>query len=124
MNCHRVLLVCLFLGILLLICSTVPLNAIPLSGNYTVGGAAPSYSTLTDALNAAQTQGLAGTTTFHLRPGTYNGPFQLNLPGNAHSLVIRSETGSGVTLANPDASSSQNYVFYVNNTPKLYFQDL
>lgn len=113
------LLVCLFMGMLLLFSLATPLDAIPLGGTYTVGGVGANYLTLTAALNAAQTQGLGSETTFRLNAGTYSGPFEINLPGNQHYLNIRPADGAVVTLDNPDSNSSQNYVFYVNSTPKV-----
>lgn len=110
----------------LAMCILVPnhLEALPLSGNYSVGGSGASFSTLTDALSAAQSEGLSGTTTFVLNAGTYSGPFQINMPSNGYTLMIRAAEEAEVILNNPDASSAQNYIFYINNTPKVYLQDL
>jgi len=124
MNLIRLFAKALLVSLAVCIILPAPLEAVPLSGNYSVGGVGANFATLSAALNAAQTEGLSGTTNLILNAGTYSGPFEINLPANNHTLMVRAAENATVILNNPDASSAQNYIFYINSTPKVYLQDL
>jgi hypothetical protein len=47
------------------------LDAQPLNGNYTVGGASPDFLTLQDAANALKLQGVSNPVYINIRPGIY-----------------------------------------------------
>lgn len=55
----------------LLLCATA-LAAKPLAGTYTIGGPAPDFRSLTDAIAHLQREGVSGAVTFEIRPGIYN----------------------------------------------------
>lgn len=57
-----------------------------LSGTYTIGGASPSYSTVTSAVSALNSNGVNGAVTFDIRSGTYTG-----------QLSFRSVSGASAT---------------------------
>lgn len=99
----------------------VNLSALPLTGLYTVGGSSASYATLTAAISAANTNGLGTDVTFDLNPGTYTGPFVINIPANNHILLITagSDAASQVILNNPTSSYSENYIMKIHNTPNV-----
>ena len=71
------------------------LFAQPLSGNYTIGGSNPDFATISDAVNALLTDGVAGPVNLNIRPGTYeeNG-------GTDRTLYIDQQI-SGASQANP-----------------------
>jgi uncharacterized protein YdeI (BOF family) len=41
------------------------------SGTYTIGGTAPDFSTLTDAMNDIDALGISGNVVFHIRSGSF-----------------------------------------------------
>ncbi|PKN72283.1 MAG: hypothetical protein CVU50_07785 [Candidatus Cloacimonetes bacterium HGW-Cloacimonetes-3] len=87
-----------------------------LSGNFTVGGSNPDYTTLTEAITAANTEGLSGNVQFSLRPGTYNGAYVLQNTANTFNLTITSGTysPSEVILTNPGSNATDNYIFKID----------
>lgn len=99
----------------------ISISAIPLTGTYTVGGASASFTTLTSAIAAANTNGLGTDVTFDLNPGTYSGALEVNISPNTHRLLITAGTdpANQVILNNPSASSTQNYILKLNNTPNI-----
>lgn len=63
-----------------------------LSGIKTVGGENPDYATLMDAGNALYTYGVGtGGVTFHVRPGTYEGPHALALGNAVEPICFRKD---------------------------------
>jgi len=95
-----------------------------LVGTYTIGGPDANYATLDAALTAAQNSGLAGETTFTLNPGTYSGPFIINIPSNNQRLNIVAGSGGYTVLTNPNSNSSSNYIVWVNTTSNITFSGL
>jgi len=124
MTLDSVFRVCLIVGMIFVFFGVAALDATGLSGSYSIGGTGASYPSLTDAINAAQTNGLAGNTSFILNAGSYSGAYQINLPGNPYTLMIRAAQDAVVTLDNPASNSSQNYIFRIDSTPNVYLQDL
>ncbi|MBL8002644.1 MAG: hypothetical protein JNL05_11855 [Flavobacteriales bacterium] len=98
-----------------------------LSGTYTIGGTAPDYPTVTDAVSDLMTVGVAGNVTFSIRPGTYVGRYTLTtFPGPNVSVVFRSETNNAadVVLQHAATSASDNHIFSVSGVKSVFFQDL
>lgn len=112
--------------IVLAFCALIPtaLEATPLSGSYTVGSAGAHFATLTAALNAANAEGLSGSTFFILAPGTHSGAFVIDIPNNGHTLSIYPQADTEAVLSNPGSSSTQNFVLKINNSSKIYLQGL
>ncbi|MES2733812.1 MAG: right-handed parallel beta-helix repeat-containing protein [Bacteroidota bacterium] len=48
-----------------------------LAGTYTIGGTAPNYSTITEAVNSLKDNGISGPVVFNIRNGIYNERIQL-----------------------------------------------
>jgi len=69
-----------------------------LSGYYTVGGEGADYTTLNDALNALNSQGVSGNVIFAINPGTY--------PGFGLSTVAGCSDSSRVTIQSASLDSS------------------
>jgi len=118
--CKLAMLICLAVGFI----QPAALEATPLIGNYMVGGAGAYFPTLSAALEAANTEGLDGPTAFLLTSGTHEGPFEIDIENNEHSLSIYPLDEADVWLANPNSSSSENYVLKINNTSDIYLQGL
>ncbi|RMG94892.1 MAG: hypothetical protein D6706_13045, partial [Chloroflexi bacterium] len=57
--------------VILLLVGYSSLLAQPLSGDYTIGGSNPDFATISDAVNALLTDGVAGPVNLNIRPGTY-----------------------------------------------------
>lgn len=87
-------------------------NPIPLSGTYTVGGATPSYVTITDAVNDLVCAGISGNVIIDMRDGIYN-----------EQLLIPAITGIGsntITIQSESADSSQVEINYAGNFSNNY----
>lgn len=99
---HSQLSVLLF-AIIFLINSEL-LFAQPLSGNYTIGGSSPDFTTLQLAADALNTNGISGPVFFNIRPGTYS------KNGGNNSVLLLDSTVAGLSAANrvtfqPDAAT-------------------
>ncbi len=71
-----------------------------------------------------QYRGPGGPTAFLLTSGTHEGPFEIDIENNEHSLSIYPLDEADVWLANPNSSSTENYVLKINNTSDIYLQGL
>lgn len=113
----------LFLLSLMLVSTALLLG---LSGTYTVGGSSADYSTLAEAIIAANSDGLSADTEFILNPGTYSGPFTLQHPANGHELKITSGSApsGSVILNNPSATTEFNYIIRIEAVPFVHLQGL
>jgi hypothetical protein len=87
-----------------------------LNGTYTVGGVAPNYATVNDAVNDLNSMGISGNVTFNIRDGVYAGDNMIfSFPGNAtFSTTFQSESGNAanVTVA---GFGSAFQIFSANN---------
>jgi len=76
--------------------------ASPLSGVYTIGGAAPDFTTINDAKDALIERGVGGAITMNIRPGTYNEQvhFDTEVCGNSafNSVTFQAENGDSSTV--------------------------
>lgn len=86
------------------------------SGTYTVGGVAPTFTTLTNAVNTIISCGMSGPVTLNIRPGTYTE--QVNIPAipgssTTNVLTIKSENNdsSSVNIEfNSSVSTAQHTI--------------
>jgi len=91
-----------------------------LSGNYTIGGVSPSYSTINAAVNALISNGVNGPVTFNIRTGTYSEQViipQINGASQTNNIIFQSE-GLDTSLVQwqfNSTSISQNYVCILDN---------
>ncbi len=70
--------------------------AAPLSGNYIVGAAPSDFPSLTAALLAAKTRGIAGRTTFLMKSGVYTGNYAVEpMPGTSATNTVNIESLTG-----------------------------
>lgn len=109
-----------------LIGAAAPLCA-QLSGNYTVGGNAPAFPTLTAAVSALNAQGATGDVTFLLRPGTYTGQYALGaIGGTPGTIVFRSENGDpgSVVLEHDAASAAEDHIVRLDGTKHIQFVEM
>jgi trimeric autotransporter adhesin len=100
-----------------------------LNGTYTVGGTAPNYATLTDAVSALTTVGISGNVTFNIRPGTYAERVMFNAVTGSNAsrtITFQSENGdsSSVVIGLPTATNLTNYIFAAQNTQNVVVKRL
>lgn len=93
----------------------VSLCANPLTGNYTIGGANPDFTSFNDALFALQNCGIMGPVTFNVAAGTYTVQLDFGAITGASALnpvVFQSATNdsTSVTLQFNASSAANNYV--------------
>jgi hypothetical protein len=124
MHLTRLFALALLISLVSFLTIATALEATPLNGNYIVGGSGAYFPTLSEALEAANTDGLDGPTSFLLTSGTYAGPFEIDIADNEHTLSIRPLDTAEVWLTNPNSSSTANYVLKITNTSDIYLQGL
>lgn len=98
-----------------------------LTGTKTVGGTAPDFETIADAVDALMSQGAAGNVTFDIRPGTYTGQYELGaVPGTPGAIAFRNSTNGAqsVNLEYDATDASDNYIFQVDGTDGVRFEKL
>ena len=112
--------------VLTILLLTLCVSLAALAGSYTVGGSGANFVTLTDAINALNSQGLTNHTEFILNPGTYSGPFMMQHDSNGYNLTLHSGTApsGSVILNNPSADGSNNYIIKIDNVPNVKLHKL
>ena len=104
-NSERLIMKYLF--ILFFVLPMWVINTQPLSGNYTVGGTSPNFTTLQDAANALKLQGVSGPVFINIRPGIYM------REGGLSSVMILDSIIAGISPTNritfqPDETAGGN----------------
>lgn len=112
----------------LLICNVFTFKA-QLSGNYTIGGVAPDYTTIQGAINDLNSQGVNGVTTFNLRNGFYTEQLNIsNISGTSdvNRIIFQSENqdSTSVTIQFEGSSSVTDFVIDINGGTFLEFSKL
>lgn len=110
------------LSLLLPVCATAQLT-----GSYTIGGSAPDYASITDAVNDLLSSGASGNVTFNIRPGTYIGQYDLtSMPGTPAFVSFQSETlnAADVVLEFTSTSTADNFIFRVDDVHGVAFRAL
>jgi hypothetical protein len=115
--------------ILLIIGITVGLMAVPMSGNYTIGGASPDFVSINDAVDALVTNGVNGNTSFLIRAGNYNEQViipQISGTSNNSIISFSSETGDAddVIISHSATSSADNYIIRLDGANYFDFHYL
>jgi hypothetical protein len=100
-----------------------------LSGVYTIGGTAPSFTSFTQAVNALISNGIAGNVIFKVRNGSYNE--QISIPQitgiSANTgITFESETGDStmVTLSYASSAYDHNYTLQLNGATYITFRKM
>ncbi|MEO8148964.1 MAG: T9SS type A sorting domain-containing protein [Bacteroidia bacterium] len=89
---------------------TATLTAKGLTGVYTIGGVAPSYTTITAAVADLNLNGVCGATTFNIRPGTYIEAVTINAISGASAL-------NNITFQSENGDSSSVIIYHTANSP-------
>ena len=99
-----------------------------LNGSFTVGGTAPDYLTIKDALTAIRDFGMCGPVTLNLRPGTYNEQILFGaIEGSSitNTLTIKSENNDSTSvIVSFDATSTDNYVMSFFGASNIIIKNL
>lgn len=100
-----------------------------LSGNYTIGGAAPDYPTITSAVSALTANGVCGPVNFNIRSGTYNE--QVVIPAitgssATNTITFQSESGdsTAVVLSFASTAALSNYTLKLNGADYFSFKKI
>ncbi|MBL7683971.1 MAG: hypothetical protein JNK00_11485 [Flavipsychrobacter sp.] len=120
------------LPLLLAMVAIVPAFAQPMSGTYTIGGASPSYATLSAAITAINSNPIVGPVVFNIRPGTYSGTTAQGVINTltgvsaTNTVTFQAENGPGTVTLAPSSTSSttDNFVFRLNNANYVIIKDL
>ncbi len=99
-----------------------------ISGTFTIGGTAPDYATIGEAVTALEA-GISGPVVFNIRAGSYNEQIVItDIPGTSqvNTITFQSETGdsSSVTILYESLSEAENYVISLDSADHLIFKDL
>lgn len=84
----------------ILLCTSLS-YAQPLSGTYTIGGSAPSYTKIADAVSDLATKGVAGPVIFNIRSGQYNERFtipQIAGASSVNTITFQAESGNAANV--------------------------
>jgi hypothetical protein len=100
-----------------------------LSGTYTIGGTAPNFSTIGNAVTALRNGGVCGPVTFNIRNGIYSEQLRIqNIPGVSAVNTIRFQSesldSSLVIIQYNSPSSALNYTIKVDTTDYVSFYKL
>lgn len=101
-----------------------------LTGNYTIGGTNPDYSTVTAAVNALHSQGVSNSVVFNIRPGTYSEQITINSVSGVNAsktVTFQSENGdsTSVIITYPSSTTNiNNFALKLNNTDYLIFKKI
>ncbi|MCK6650072.1 MAG: hypothetical protein L6Q66_10490, partial [Bacteroidia bacterium] len=95
-----------------------------LSGNYTIGGSSPSYTTIASAISALTTNGVCGPVLFNIRSGTYNQ--QINIPpiigsSSINTITFQAENGINTSVL---LTNTAGTAVYINQSDNIVLKDL
>lgn len=103
-----------------------------MSGNYTIGGTTPNYSTINLSITDLNDRGVCGPVTFNIRPGNYNEALsfiQINGASYSNYITYQSESldSSSVKIQQSESSFSPNWIIQAGGgtgTSHLRFRHL
>jgi hypothetical protein len=104
--------------------------AASMSGNFTIGGASPDFTSFNDAINAISSRGVCGPIIFDVREGTYTEKLQINaVPGAsaANFITFRADpanTNPVVLTDNTSTGTADNHTIFLNGASFIEFNGL
>ena len=101
----------------------------PLAGRYTIGGTGADFPTFNAAVEVMRVNGISGTVTFDVLPGTYNEQVVIqDIVGGSSANTVTFQSASGnaadVIVTYAATSSDSNYVIQLNNASNLRLRKL
>lgn len=102
---------------------------IGLSGTYTIGGNSPNFSTINEAVDTLETDGITDDVTFLIRSGTYQEQVEINyIEGSSptQKIIFKADPANSgdVYWKYHPSGSTTNYVVKLKNTSYLTFQNI
>jgi hypothetical protein len=99
-----------------------------MSGIFTIGSTG-DFLTMQSAINAVETNGIAGNITFYLQAGTYDEQVEINGLNQIGAFNISFEKAAGleigsVILTNSNANSTNNYIVRILDSKNISFSGL
>lgn len=99
--------------VILILTLWVKIGFSQISGTKTIGGASPDYTTIQEAVDSLESQGVSGAVTMNIRQGTYNEQVTIGtIPGVSSSDSILFKTA-------PGSSSMAKIIYGTDYTIKL-----
>ena len=98
-----------------------------LNGNYTIGGASPSYATFSAAAADLNTFGICGSVVFQVRAGTYNERISLNqISGSSrfNTITFKGAGKDSTLLTYLGTSTTDIATVMLNGTDRITFQNM
>jgi parallel beta-helix repeat protein len=100
-----------------------------LAGTYTIGGANPDFTTISEVVDIMNNGGILGAVTFNIRNGTY--AEQLNISeivgaSLTNTITFQSESGdsTSVVITNSAVDVASNYTIRLNSADYITFKSL
>ena len=103
--------------------------AVPLCGDYTIGGASPDFSTVNDAVKHLNLAGVTCPVTLYIRDGTYHDQLVIKeIPGSSanNTITFCSQSGDSTKAIIQILPEAQRYesMIYMENSGNVIFKDL
>lgn len=99
-----------------------------IAGTFTIGGAAPDYTSFQDAIENLNDFGVCGPVVFNVRDGVYDEQVEiLNILGasSVNTITFQSESGdSTLVTLQTSATSFANYTIQLNNSKYITFKGM
>jgi parallel beta-helix repeat protein len=98
-----------------------------ISGNKTIGGASPDYTTINDAITALKINGINGDVIFNIRDGVYNEILDIsNISGSqTYSIIFQSESqDTSKVKITYTATSGNTYLVNLTKIKNITFKNL
>ncbi|MDX1760897.1 MAG: hypothetical protein R3218_01955, partial [Christiangramia sp.] len=113
----------------LICCSLVGSSYSQLSGTYSIGGTGSHYSTINEAVNALNTQGVNGPVVFKINSGIYYEQILIGeVAGSSSTNTITFESTSGnaeeVILTYGANNAVDNYIIHFTNASNIILRNL
>ncbi len=98
----------------------------PLTGNYTVGGTSPDFTTIGDAVTALNSCGVSGPVTFNIAAGTYTEQLYLgNVAGvSATNNIVFKGQGTNTVITFAPVNSSARHIIMLDGAKHVTFDSL
>lgn len=103
--------------------------AVPLCGNYTIGGSNPDFSSISEAVSFLNLAGITCQVNFLIRTGTYYEQLvfgEIRGATEVHTVTFRSENGdsSQTIIKIPPGAAKEEPMMYLDGTSHLIFKEL
>ncbi|MBD81101.1 MAG: hypothetical protein CL840_19440 [Crocinitomicaceae bacterium] len=100
-----------------------------MSGSYTIGGTGANFSSVVQAVDTLNANGVNGAVVFNIRSGTYTGQAKINNPTGTsatNTVLFRPDTGNtaAVIIQHSSTSTTNNGTVILNGSKYISFDSL